>query len=118
MKKSSVLTPDGRYLVIEGKLGPRLWRTTNPTLSQEEREHWVSLLMDARRSVGAAGSDEAKLAAARERVDVAKRALGERGLPWWTDGAPDLNRVMVKNSPYQDWYTDMTSCGGPSERSR
>ena len=37
-------------------------------------------------------------------VDRAKRALGERGAVWWTDGAPDFNRHLVKNSPYAAWY--------------
>ena len=39
----------------------------------------------------------------RHRVDAAKRALGERGDPWWTDGAPDYNRKMARNTPYADW---------------
>ena len=42
--------------------------------------------------------------AARQAVDAAKHALGERGVPWWTDGAPDYNRRMVRNSPYAVWY--------------
>ena len=25
-------------------------------------------------------------------------ALGERGPVWWTDGAPDLNRQMARNT--------------------
>jgi hypothetical protein len=37
-------------------------------------------------------------------VDVAKRALGERGPVWWTDGEPDLNRRMVTATSYKDWY--------------
>ena len=30
---------------------------------------------------------------AHAKVDVAKRALGERGPVWWDDGASDLNRI-------------------------
>ena len=36
-------------------------------------------------------------------VDRTKCALGERGPVWWTDGAPDFNRHMARNSPYADW---------------
>lgn len=61
--------------------------------------------MTARRMVRDAlqsGDDEA-LGRARTEVDQAKVALGERGPVWWTDGAPDLNRHAVKNSPYAAW---------------
>jgi len=44
------------------------------------------------------------LALARKAVDEAKIKLGERGPVWWTDGAPDLNRHKVKDSPYGEWY--------------
>jgi hypothetical protein len=37
-------------------------------------------------------------------VDAAKRALGERGPVWWTDGAPDYNRRMARNTPYASWF--------------
>jgi hypothetical protein len=95
-------TPDGRYFVVRG----RLWRTSNPALAPELRQEWVDKLMRARRQVGVAkkaGDKEAERDA-RAAVDEAKRALGERGPVWWTDGAPDLNRKMVANTPYADWY--------------
>lgn len=91
-------TPDGRYIIVRG----RLWRTSNPHLTEHIRQGWVDALMDARRAVGAAqrkGDPEA-LAAARSQVDEAKHALGERGPVWWTDGSPDYNRYLVKNTPY------------------
>ena len=44
---------------------------------------------------------------ARARVDAAKVALGERGPVWWTDGAPDLNRHLAKNTPYADWFAHL-----------
>jgi len=47
---------------------------------------------------------EAIRQAARERVDRVKRALGERGPVWWTDGSPDFNRKSVKNTPYHEWF--------------
>lgn len=46
------------------------------------------------------------MAAAREAVDRAKVALGERGPVWWTDGTKDFNRYLVKNSPYAAWYAE------------
>ena len=98
-------TPDGRYFVVDG----RLWRTSNPQLAPEERQRLVDRLMAARRQVGAAkkaGDPEAERSA-RAAVDAAKRALGERGPVWWSDGAPDFNRRMVKNTPYADWYAGL-----------
>lgn len=88
------VTPDGRYFVVRG----RLWRTSNPALPESEREALVRDLMAARRAVRARAAD------ARARVDAAKRALGERGPPWWDDGAPDWNRHLAKNTPYADWH--------------
>lgn len=95
-------TPDGRYIVVRG----RLWRAVNPHLPPAERDRLVHALMDARRAVKAAlqADDTAALAAARQAVDAAKRALGERGPVWWNDGAPDYNRHLAKNTPYADWF--------------
>lgn len=95
-------TPDGRYIVVEGTLGPRLWRASNPHLDEDERQSLVEALMDARRAVRGASGEV--LAEARARVDAAKRSLGERGPVWWTDGAPDFNRRLVRNSPYAEWW--------------
>ena len=104
-------TPDGRYFVVSG----RLWRTSNPGLAPEERQALVDQLMTARRQVGAAkkARDADAERAARAQVDQAKRALGERGPVWWTDGAPDFNRRMVANTPYADWYARLTP-GAPA----
>jgi hypothetical protein len=62
--------------------------------------------MDARRRVKAAkqSSDAIEMSLARAAVNRAKVALGERGPVWWTDGAPDLNRHLVVNTPYARWY--------------
>jgi hypothetical protein len=97
------ITPDGRYFVVRG----RLWRRANPALAAEQRDKLVHELMDARRAVkkALASKDAAALALARKAVDAAKVGLGERGAVWWTDGAPDLNRHKVKNSPYAGWYS-------------
>ena len=70
--------------------------------------------MDARRAVGAAkraGNASAEKAA-RAQVHAAKIALGERGPVWWNDGAPDENRIMVRNSSYADWWE---KAGGSSD---
>jgi hypothetical protein len=98
------VTPDGRYFVVRG----RLWRRANPDLPVEQRDLLVRQLMDARRAVKAAmkSANTEDLVAARKAVDTAKIALGERGPVWWTDGAPDLNRQKVKDSPYADWYRE------------
>lgn len=99
-------TPDGRYFVVIGRAGPRLWRATKPGLDPEERASLVSELMSARRAVRSA-ADPDDLAQARARVNAAKIALGERGPAWWTDGAPDLNRRLVNNTVYADWWTNL-----------
>jgi hypothetical protein len=97
------VTPDGRYFVVRG----RLWRRANPDLPVERRDVLVRELMNARRAVKAAltSGNTDELALARKAVDTAKTALGERGAVWWTDGAPDLNRHKVKDSPYAEWYS-------------
>ena len=97
-----LLTLDGRYLVVRG----RLWRATNPHLSEAERATLVRALMRARSDVARARrtGNDALRADARHRVQAAKVGLGERGPVWWTDGAPDYNRRLVKNTPYRDWY--------------
>lgn len=99
-------TPDGRYFVVRG----RLWRTSNPALDPGLRERLVGELMDARRAVGAAKRTDDRVAekAARDAVDHAKVALGERGPVWWNDGAPDLNRHLASTGPYADWYANLS----------
>ena len=103
------LTPDNRYIVVRG----RLWRAANPHLPDAERQRWVKALMAARRAVrGArASGDKAAEDAAHHAVNDAKIALGERGPVWWDDGAADLNRRMVKNTPYAGWF-DRLGQGG------
>lgn len=64
--------------------------------------------MDARRAVRAAlrAADVHALRQARDEVDVAKRRLGERGPVWWSDGAPDLNRHLARNTVYAEWFVE------------
>lgn len=96
------VTPDGRYLVVRG----RLWRMANPALPGPVRQACVNRLMDARRAVAAAvrSGSLAAQKAARADVDAAKRALGERGPVWWDDDAPDYGRKLASNTPYADWF--------------
>lgn len=103
-------TPDGRYIVVRG----RLWRAQRPDLEPEQRDRLVHRLMDARRAVRAAkrSGDAADLRAARSAVDDAKVGLGERGPVWWSDGAPDVNRRMARNTGYAEWYAGLS----PAER--
>lgn len=91
-------TPDGRYIIVDG----RLWRATNPNLTAEERAEHTQALMAARRAVHTANlaEDASALRDARNRVHAAKVALGERGPVWWDDGSPDLNRHLVRDTPY------------------
>ncbi len=103
-------TPDGRYFVVRS----RLWRTTNPSLRLEERERLVHTLMQARRAKQMAmrANDADARERARQEVDAAKHALGERGEVWWTDGAPDWNRHLAKNSPYAEWFAGLSGSNG------
>jgi hypothetical protein len=99
-----VRTPDGRYLIVRG----RLWRASNPDLPEEVRERLVRELMQARRDFKESlhAKDDKRLAAARAAVDAAKVALGERGPVWWDDDV-ELNRHLVANTPYAEWYANL-----------
>ena len=101
------VTPDGRYFVVRG----RLWRCSNPSLDPVLRATLVQELMHARRAKQTAikAGDAREREAARQRVDAAKHALGERGPAWWTDGAPDVNRHMAKNTIYADWFQSLSA---------
>jgi hypothetical protein len=65
--------------------------------------------MAARRAVARARreSDPAAEAAAHGAVDAAKRGLGERGPPWWHDGAPDLTRRLARGTGYAGWFAGL-----------
>ena len=99
------VTPDGRYFVVRG----RLWRMADPNLAPAKASALLSELMKARSAVQSAKrmGDPIEEAAADRAVDFVKRELGERGPVWWTDGAPDLNRQAVTNTPYAKWYSGL-----------
>lgn len=92
-------TSDGRYFVVRR----RLWRKSNPALDEPTRESLVKELMSARRAVRDSKGEPEATAKARRLVKI---ALGERGAPWWDDGAPDYNRHMAKNTPYAEWFAN------------
>ena len=98
----SARTPDGRYFVIRD----RLWRSTNPSLSEDERQRLTRDLMRCRAQIGRAkrNADSSMMRKARRKLHAIKVALGERGAVWWTDDSPDYNRYLVKNTPYRRWY--------------
>jgi hypothetical protein len=104
---AALVTPDGRYVVVRG----RLWRRSNPALAPEEHERLTRELMQARRDKGAAmraGDVEAR-EQARQRCEAAKVALGERGPVWWDDGAPDLARKMAHTqAAYAAWFASVS----------
>jgi hypothetical protein len=103
--KGLTVTPDGRYFVVRG----RLWRMSDPTLPPDERDRLVRKLMRARSDVvrGNRSGDRDLVRRARRRVHDAKVALGERGTPWWSDGAADHNRRLAKNTPYARWFAKL-----------
>jgi hypothetical protein len=71
-------TPDGRYVVVDG----RRWRATDPDVPPERRDELQHVLMAWRREVRRTrGTDDERRS--RDGVQAAKVALGERGTPWW-----------------------------------
>ena len=87
-------TEDGRYIVVDG----RRWRASDPSIPEPLRQELVDELMSARRAVGAAtrAGDDTAERAARQRVQAAKVALGERGHPWWEPPTEDSRRERLE----------------------
>ncbi|MEU9415758.1 hypothetical protein [Streptomyces sp. NPDC048272] len=83
-------TPDGHHVVIGG----RRWRATDPAIPDDVSARLRVHLMAARRAVGVAlrADDTRAERAARNRVQRAKVALGERGTPWW-EQSPEERRT-------------------------
>jgi hypothetical protein len=71
-------TPDGHHIVVDG----RRWRATDPAIPEERRDELTRTLMAWRREVRRTKGSPAERAA-RDGVQAAKVALGERGTPWW-----------------------------------
>lgn len=81
-------TPDGRYIVVDG----RRWRATDPKIPEERRAYLTRVLMAWRRDVRRTrGTDEETTT--RAGVQAAKVALGERGQPPWWEQSDDERRA-------------------------
>lgn len=76
-----MVTEEERWIVVGG----RRWRRQDPSLPPGLAAELVAELMAARRAVRAAGADAAAVRTARDRVQAAKVALGERGPAWWDE---------------------------------
>lgn len=89
-------TSDGRYLIINN----RKWRKTDPSVPEQLRTQLVAVLMQARRDVAAALRMQDKQAEenARNRVNDAKIALGERGEVWWEPYSDSGLRQRIKST--------------------
>lgn len=102
MAKQYPHTPDGRYFIAKN----RLWRCTDPRLGEDQKRTHIKELMKARRAVRTAQQqeDDDALRQARDAVQAAKEALGERGPVWWDDDAPDEGGLAAHNSSYAKWW--------------
>jgi hypothetical protein len=88
------VTPDGRYIVVNG----RRWRATDPTIPEARRAELTRVLMAWRREVHRTrGTDEQS--AARAGVQAAKVALGERGTPWWEQSDEERRARWTADTP-------------------
>lgn len=74
---------DERWLLIDG----RRWRRTDPALPDDVVDALKSHLGRGRSAVRSAkrAQDPEAVAVARERVNLAKHGLGERGPSWWDE---------------------------------
>jgi hypothetical protein len=87
-------TPDGRYVVVDG----RRWRATDPAIPDERRDELQRVLMAWRREIRRVrGTDDE--AEARAGVQAAKVALGERGDPWWEQSDAERRRRWEADVP-------------------
>jgi hypothetical protein len=89
------VTPDGRYVVING----RRWRATDPGIPEARREELTRVLMTWRREVRRTQGTAAE-STARAGVQAAKVALGERGQPpWWEQSESERRARWSKQVP-------------------
>lgn len=77
-------TADGRWIVVDG----RRWRAEDPSLPRDAAARLRSHLGRARSAVRVADDDAARRRA-RDRVQLAKEGLGERGDAWWELTEPE-----------------------------
>lgn len=106
-----------RQLVIEG----RRWRRSDPEIPAALHKELVEALMQARRDVAAAKrrADARAVRAARNQVQDAKVALGERGPRWWepaTDAGTAARAHATARSLLRQRGPEKTIC--PSDVAR
>lgn len=88
-------TDDGRYIVVDG----RRWRATDPAIPEERAAELRAVLMAWRRAVrDTRGSSGER--AARDGVQAAKVALGERGTPWWEQTDAERRERWERDVPW------------------
>ena len=79
MSAAPLVTPDGRYLVVRG----RLWRRTDPRLDEATRASLIHELMEARRAKKTALADD-------DAPDETRRmARNTRYADWFATVGPD-----------------------------
>ena len=110
------VTPDGRYWLVRG----RLRRAADPSLAPAARDALIAALRRARAALARARrrKDRQAAAAARARVEAARLALGETGPVWWDDGAPDLGGRQARETPYAEWWRELSRQGAAGPRRR
>lgn len=82
---------DGRYIVVGG----RRWRASDPLLPDDVAAALRSELGRARSRIRTAATD-ADRRALRDRVQLAKEGLGERGTVWW-EMSPQDRRARAED---------------------
>jgi hypothetical protein len=82
--RETARTDDGRWIVVDG----RRWRAEDPSLPPDAAARLRSHLGRARSAVRSASTD-ADTQHARDRVQLAKEGLGERGDAWWELTEPE-----------------------------
>ncbi|HST71533.1 MAG TPA: biopolymer transporter Tol [Kocuria rosea] len=106
------LTDDGRWIVVDG----RRWRRQDPELPQQVEARLKSHLGRARsavRTVRRSGT-EAELRAVRDRVQLAKTGLGERGTPWWEQTSEQRRARWTDALERLDAAAPPGDAGGPA----
>ena len=97
MSEPPEVTPDGRYIVVDG----RRWRASDPAIPEGRRDELTRVLMAWRREVRRARGTEGE-SAARAGVHAAKVALGERGTPWWEQSDEERRARWTAEVPMPD----------------
>ena len=97
MSRRAEPTPDGHHVVIDG----RKWRATDPDVPDARRDELQHVLMAWRRQVKVTkGTDRERWA--RDGVQAAKVALGERGDPWWEQSDEERRARWEADVPTPD----------------